>query len=328
MTENVEKTVSDVYPSLFHYTTYSGLIGILQSQSLWATNYQFLNDSTEFKLAAERLVHEIKPHYERAIIEQISINDMFKGYIQAKGGLHNFINEPVTIAESMYKATGDNIFITSFSAHLDQYVAQNGQLSQWRAYGIDGGYSIEFNSKEIENLFKEESEAYDCTGYLADTIYSDDEEKFRLELQPKTESLIYTAIETFRSIIERRAATIPPSAYSDFISFSGRYKHHAFKEENEVRIFVDVKNTTKDKAPHAIRYRGGTLKTPYISLFERGETLKLEELSRDNITVPIKRIIVGPHKDKHLRAASLKAILRHTDIEVTMSDIPFVGVHV
>ncbi|WAC49363.1 hypothetical protein OVA03_05495 [Asticcacaulis sp. SL142] len=130
------------------------------------------------------------------------------------------------------------------------------------------------------------------------------------------------------AILNRYEFKPDTEAYSSFIFYAGRYKHWAFKDENEVRILIDSKNYDDQKTTPDIRYRGSVTKIPYIPLFESGDTLKLEELSRDNITLPIKRIIVGPHKDKHLRAASLKTILRHTDIEVTVSDIPFVGVHV
>jgi hypothetical protein len=36
--------------TLYHYTTQDGLLGIIQSRSLWATNVSYMNDSTEFDL--------------------------------------------------------------------------------------------------------------------------------------------------------------------------------------------------------------------------------------------------------------------------------------
>ena len=33
---------------LFHYTSLKGLHGIVTSESIWATHYMFLNDSTEY----------------------------------------------------------------------------------------------------------------------------------------------------------------------------------------------------------------------------------------------------------------------------------------
>ena len=43
-------TVPEAHPELFHYTSVSGLFGILDSQSIRATNSDFLNDSTEINL--------------------------------------------------------------------------------------------------------------------------------------------------------------------------------------------------------------------------------------------------------------------------------------
>jgi hypothetical protein len=46
-----ESEVSEQYPTLFHYTTESGLYGILRSQQLWATHYAYMNDSEELRRA-------------------------------------------------------------------------------------------------------------------------------------------------------------------------------------------------------------------------------------------------------------------------------------
>lgn len=37
--------------ALYHYTTSNGLLGILDSDTLWASKIHYLNDSTEFELA-------------------------------------------------------------------------------------------------------------------------------------------------------------------------------------------------------------------------------------------------------------------------------------
>ena len=52
---------------------------------------------------------------------------------------------------------------------------------------------------------------------------------------------------------------------------------------------------------------------PYIEMFASLDT-----------PLPIERIIVGPHKDKESRASALRVMLRNTDIQVTVSDIPYV----
>jgi hypothetical protein len=55
------ENVSDVYKRLFHYTTWNGLMGILDSHSLWATHYKFLNDSSEIILFKDKLLELLLP---------------------------------------------------------------------------------------------------------------------------------------------------------------------------------------------------------------------------------------------------------------------------
>ena len=92
-----------------------------------------------------------------------------------------------------------------------------------------------------------------------------------------------------------------------------RYKHRSFMEENEVRIITHHEEETNNKFIKEIKYRDADgYKIPYIKLFEDQE-------------LPIEKIIVGPHKDKEKRAAFLITKLKGTGIEVTVSDIPYIG---
>lgn len=71
--------------------------------------------------------------------------------------------------------------------------------------------------------------------------------------------------------------------------------------------------TLKPEKERKFRKKNGQL-IPYIELF-----------NSIDIELPIEGIIVGPHKEKETRAAALRVMLRNTEIEVTCSDIPFVG---
>jgi hypothetical protein len=39
--------------TLYHYTSAAGLLGILKTRSIWATNIRFMNDTREFALALD-----------------------------------------------------------------------------------------------------------------------------------------------------------------------------------------------------------------------------------------------------------------------------------
>ena len=54
--------VSEVYKNLYHYTTWEGLQGILETQTLWATHYKFLNDYSEIILFKDKLSSWIHPY--------------------------------------------------------------------------------------------------------------------------------------------------------------------------------------------------------------------------------------------------------------------------
>ena len=110
---------------LFHYTDATGLIGIVQTQQLWATNALHLNDSSGFVDAMERLIE----HTNR----QMNASTVFA---QHWGELHEEW-------ETKGKRIADNIFVVSFST-------EGNQLSQWRAYCPEGnGYSLGFNLEDL-----------------------------------------------------------------------------------------------------------------------------------------------------------------------------------
>ena len=58
---------------------------------------------------------------------------------------------------------------------------------------------------------------------------------------------------------------------------------------------------------------------PYIKLFERAKG--------EEVTLPIKRIVVGPHPDKYKRQKSVRMLLDQLGIEaeVVVSSIPYIG---
>jgi hypothetical protein len=97
---------------LYHYTDAAGLIGIIESGCLWASDYRHLNDRKEYLLGAQLLRKEI---------DASQLED------QHRVDLHNLVAN-----------TQKTCYVLSFSERRDQ-------LSQWRAYCPSGnGYSLGF----------------------------------------------------------------------------------------------------------------------------------------------------------------------------------------
>src|ERR1700722_12508935 len=116
-------------PTLWHYTTQSGLLGIIRGKSLWATKIHYLNDSSEFSYALG-LVGEI-------LEKRIEVEQAKRVRLEA---FRNSISHMETI----------NVCVTSFSEHDDD-------LSQWRAYsGRSGGHAVGFASEYLRETARAE----------------------------------------------------------------------------------------------------------------------------------------------------------------------------
>ena len=77
-----------------------------------------------------------------------------------------------------------------------------------------------------------------------------------------------------------------------------------------------------------VKETNGSLKTEKERKFRNcdGKYIPyIELLNLPEISLPIEKIIVGPHREKELRASSLRALLRNSNIEISISDIPDIG---
>lgn len=115
--EESESTTESAPQTLYHYTTTEGLLGILESEELWATNILFLNDTSELVDAIKLFTAELE-------------NNPLK-LDKETGWLHTLI------LPNLEAAPVDH-FAVSFCEDGDL-------LSQWRAYSAQGsGYSLGF----------------------------------------------------------------------------------------------------------------------------------------------------------------------------------------
>lgn len=104
---------------LFHYTSHSGLQGILTSRKLWLTDHAYLNDPSEIEHCKAILLKYFADHLKN--------NHEFKEY---------FTSLLQYIIDNCYRT-----YITSFCSEGDY-------LPAWRYYGGNGaGYSIGFRKE-------------------------------------------------------------------------------------------------------------------------------------------------------------------------------------
>ncbi|HEY2467771.1 MAG TPA: DUF2971 domain-containing protein [Terracidiphilus sp.] len=124
-----EQIVEKQQPSggiLYHYTTADGLKGIVENEELWATSAYYLNDSAEILYGYRVLDLALQEWLKRTNLPEDSV---------ARG-----------LAESLRSYFGQDALERNVITpiYLACFCEEGNLLSQWRAYGSSGGYSIGF----------------------------------------------------------------------------------------------------------------------------------------------------------------------------------------
>lgn len=268
-----ESSVSQV---LYHYTGVGALLGIVESNSLWASNIYYLNDSREIVHACD--------------IFRMSLSAYLKdGAIDSNE--EEYLNQLNTWVEGC-KRNHFNIFIFSLSEH-------SSLLSQWRSYTPHGkGVSIGISEQTINYLAKQHKLR------IGKCLY---------EIQEQANlvgSLINKMILRFR----RRPPEIdlskahPATCYFEFLEqFRGDVlqvlaliKHETFVEEQEWRLVSPYfeKYITPD-----IKYReGASMLIPYI------------ELELGNEKPSFEQVVLGPSTYQELSMSALRQFLSNKGI--------------
>lgn len=129
---------------LYHYTRQAGFIGIVESNVIWATHTQYLNDRREYLHAVDMVRERIRALSTSADETGCEIlSDMELG---------------LTGIEGM------NVCVCSFSEERDS-------LSQWRAYGTgSSGFAIGFSGTFLAKIATQKE------WYLAPCIYEPNEQ--------------------------------------------------------------------------------------------------------------------------------------------------------
>lgn len=271
---------------IFHYTTASGLLGILDSKEIWMTDIRYLNDTTEFTyfsdLTRNRFL-ELKKTMTSD--EQVAVGSA--------------LNQCYELLERT------NIYLASFSEEEDS-------LPQWRGYCGSRGYNIGFNKDVFLETLK-----FPNTG--------DGEETFYLKVSydvgaanSDAERIINSCLAAFKvgqlNDLDSLRLIIP-----DFYKSALTHKHKAFKEEKEWR-FVSIGEYYVPgirSTPIFFRESGGTL-TPFIKASITN--------SETGLTMANSISIGPGHNIELQKSALTNLLKKHgidTEIEIKESGAPF-----
>ncbi|WP_110709723.1 DUF2971 domain-containing protein [Salinicola sp. CR57] len=285
---------------LHHYTSASGLIGILSSKSFWLTDLRYMNDMSELQYAQqviERCISEKLYDSNLSSIQKEFLSRISKSY------------SPFESGASVYSASFCEI---------------GNLLSQWRSYrGYGGGYAIGFDFFHAMRLLNKQ-----CV--LRKVIY---DEKEQINLVREVVASLVKAVgdATTGDQLENVSNTFLPTACQTFSGLAGELmfclKHPDFHEEREWRLVHFSRHTSpverNTSSPHFREFQGNII--PYHSVsFEAAIDASNNDLS--GIGFPIRKLTIGPTISSDLNEQSLRALMYSLskDIEprIEKSEIP------
>jgi hypothetical protein len=292
----LRKPEPNVPPRLFHYTDPHGLLGIILSRGLWASNADYLNDSSEPAHALGVL---------RVAFQQVA------GSLRPGSFAERALDGCWDWALNMHKAEGPHVYVFCMSEHDDL-------LSQWRSYGAHGaGYALGFSGRTLSELLQA-SEGQ----YLLKTVYGRSEQSLDAEeVFKEIISVAERAETTFGPInratvgdaaVSRLYLQLRTSVLSEIIRLRAKFKAPAFQEEREWRI-VQFVHPRVEKPEVRFRLGLGVIR-PYIDL----------NFGENNL--PIEQVSIGPTLKPDLSQQSLGLLLvkcGHPNVEVKISAVPF-----
>jgi hypothetical protein len=262
---------ADLPPVVYHYTDAAGLLGMLSTGRIWATEYRFLNDRTEVE-------------HTRALVKSIILARMKEKKHSSMSGLYSRILDQIGRPDDDME-----IYVFSLSAEADS-------LSQWRGYARDGhGFTVGFDASvllakaEAEDLFGFCRVEYDgerqSRGVIA--ALQDIERECSKLIAAKTidaDDILDSAASSFDAIMWHRAVA---------------NKHSSFSSENEWRIFSFCEGDDRQEAK--VRARPSGL-VPYVEFAS-------DQLC-DRPALPILRIGVGPGFSDHTQLRAVQVLCR------------------
>lgn len=287
---------------VYHYTDLSGLRGIIESEAIWASDYRFLNDRTEFAFGLEIL-------------------EMVLAHGEGTETWSEELRQGVLFAIAMMKRGHQGRYILSAS-----FCRKGNVLSQWRAYGRrDGAIAIGF---DLEHLIEQAcAQSFVCGRvhyYWAEAYGRPEDERFsawleerccelptrleeaaQLELGPDAEILG----EEVRAVLIRGRHT---SAVDRWIAEAAAFiKHPAFTEEVEWRcVRVEQPSAIIGQGCEILDRSAGAKVIPYVKFGLR---------AAEDHYLGMRRIVIGPTADPAALGHAASHLTRQVDTRGSFS---------
>lgn len=284
---------------IYHYTSLDGLLGIIDSKSIWTTNIIYLNDISELNYAKSLFNEEIKrftketPNFKRRRNLDDSMGCIFCELLEEN------------IAK-LLPSEQLSFYVSSFSEEKDL-------LSQWRGYCHGGnGVSVGFNLNTLKACAERSSIS------LRPCIYSKDKQVESLRnLIDRTAAMFSQEIGVSTNKAEAwdsKSKHLAVDFMTEFIQLAPTFKHPQFAEEKEWRIIAGFQT---EKIKKIIRFRPeNSMLIPYIEI----------PLPTENDKLAIDQIVIGPTNEPLLSKGSVEMLLQARNVScgsIRCSTVPY-----
>ena len=277
-------------PVLYHYTSMNGLLGIVHSGKIWASDSRYLNDATD----SIYLTTVLKRYVAKRIVSTSGAD---------KEAYEELLAE-------LEKPTEFDVFVASFSANGDL-------LSQWRAYCQGGiGFSIGFDSSALRTGYVSEPSADKSqfvSGQLKHVRYLRSEDDSSAdEILRDCGAFANSLVPIISKLATPELVSLATATAKSVAIFAPMFKDIAFEEEQEWRLIL-----SKIPGPMpAKQFRAGkSTLIPYVDA---------EPQMKEGYF--IKEVIVGPTPHPGLSVNAVIALLQslnRPDVSVRASTVPY-----
>lgn len=319
---HIQPTYSDTSreDALFHYTNANGLIGIIEKGDIWGTAYYCTNDESE--LTAGKGI--LEPLFRSTTHKLIETNDPRAVTFNQRGvDIREYADQfEKTIAAMALSSLV--AYITCFCKPTGQEDFLHGLLSQWRGYGIDGGYALQFSRKKLLAAIASSNKT-DGLNYELQDVHYTRENPMKVEVLSHTNAFVRAymgyldelakPLDLSKKTMRSPIAGLPGGPLEAFLGYLMHTKNNHFSEERECRLsIIQLASPSAGELPVQYFNRGGLLvpytKTPNSSF---------------NILDCIEWIVVGPGPRMGARLKSISQLVKKSgrDIYVRPSLIPF-----
>ena len=276
---------------IYHYTNIEGLYGILSANCLWASNINYINDSTEYRYGIG-LLNDVLD----SIIDKLQ-DDTLKKYLRN--------------IEGVMDCKRQKTYCISFCEYKDS-------LSQWRGYtGGTNGVSIGFSNQEFAVRHNE------GTIYYVEplkVIYGKPKGRAVLkELIMKMDEFLISEHFYITETQDEKARAVK-DLFGVLCGYLALLKDWGFREEKEWRIAITEEGDFSGEVDFRLR---GNILLPYICL----NALNNKNINNDGM-LPVSEIVVSPSGQEDLMKSSIEFFLKQKQIHtiaVNKSRIPFRG---